>query len=240
MVLVLAVPIAAVSWLVASNFEARERERADKRLIASLRAADAELATILAAADADARGLARAPAVRRAVIRSDTAALARLARSFPGLVVYARGRLLTARLSSDAYVRTVGVLAPGSGAVGRIGIATRLNRELLLRLRERAGGPLLFERSGRVVAGASVAAGGSIVLSGTDPQAVVVGNRRYRAVAALLPGADARLVALVPAEDVQAAADRQLRLVALAGLLTLFLLVVAIDGLTAIVHRRRR
>jgi len=237
-VLLLAVPIAAVASLTATSLVAREHERADSRLVASLDAAGAELAVTLSAAAADAGGLARAPAVRRAVIRRDAAALARLARTFPGLVVYVHGRRLTAPLQGHVYVQTAAVEA-GGRRVGRIGIATRFDRALLLGLRRRAGVPLLLERAGRVTAGVGVEAGGIIKLSGLGPQTVTVANDRHRAVAAPLPGGDGRLVALVAAEVIEVAADRHLRTVTLAAILTLFFLVLAADLLSAILRRRR-
>ncbi|HEU0303038.1 MAG TPA: hypothetical protein VFR32_00515 [Gaiellaceae bacterium] len=239
-VLAIAIPVAAVAWAVSTKLAARERERVEDRLVASLDAARAELASILVAAEADARGLSRAPAVRRAVIRGDALVVDRLARTFPGLVVRSHGRLLTAPMSEAAHVAAVAVLAPGGVTVGRIGIATRLDGALLRQLRDRAGTALLFESAGRVLAGAQVAAGGSIELDGSEPQTVVAANRRYLAAGARVPGTDVRLVALVPAEVVEEAEDRQLRVVALVALLTLLLLVVAVDALSAVVRRHRR
>jgi hypothetical protein len=237
-VLALVLPIAAAASLVAVELTARERERADARLAVALRAADAELSTILDAAESDASGLARTPAVRAAVLRGDTAAVARLARTFPGLVVRAHGRLLTRPLPGDALARAVAVIDGGT-KVGDLGIATHLDHALLLRLQRRAHVALLFERAGRVIAGASVRAGGSIELTGARAQSVIVDNDRFRAVVARVD-ARFRLVALLPARVIEAAEDRQVRIVALVAALSLFVLVVAADAVAAFVRRRRR
>ena len=238
--LVLAAPIAVVAWLAADELTARERRHADARLGALLRTADGELAAALAVADADARGLARAPAVRLAVIRRDVEAVARLGRTFPGLVIRVHGRMLTVRSPGVAHLRAAPVTTADGRVVGSIAIATRLDRALLLRLRERAPVRLLFELRGRVVAAAGVAAGGVIVLSGLGPASVTVASGRYRALATAVPDSAARLVALLPLEVVQEAEDTQVRAVVLAAVLLLFALTLAADATSAVIRRRRR
>lgn len=238
-VLVLAVPVGILAWLVATELAGREREQADTQLASALRAAEAGLAFTIAAADADARRLARIPAVQRAVVRRDAATASRLERSSPGLIVYARGERLTKRYAGEAFERTVAVLGPGGRRLGQVGIAIRLDDSLLERLRQRAGVPLVLERGGQVAAGPFVA-GQRLELSGARPHVIELDGDRYRAVAARLPESRVRLVAVTPAARVEAAAAERERYVTLAALATLFTLVIAAEALVPMVRRRLR
>jgi diguanylate cyclase (GGDEF)-like protein len=238
-VLLLAVPVGVLAWAVATELAGRERERADTQLASALRAAEAGLAFTIAAADADARRLARIPAMQRAVVRRDAAAASRLERSSPGLIVYARGERLTKRYAGDVFERTVAVLGPGGRRLGQVGIAIRLDDALLERLRQRAGVPLVVERGSQVAAG-PFAAGQRLELSGIRPRTIELDGDRYRAIAARLPQSRVRLVAVTPAVQVEAAAAERERYVALAALATLFTLVIAAEALVPIIRRRLR
>ncbi len=226
-VLVLAVPVAILAWLVATELAGREREQADAQLASALRAAETGLSFTIAAADADARRLARAPSVQRAVIRRNRAAARQLARTTPGLVVYAGGKRLTEPTQGDAFVRTVDVLGPDGQRLGRVGLAISLDDALLRRLREQAGLELLFARRGTVA--------GSV---GSTPQTISLSTGGYRALAAPLPESPVRLVAVTPAAGVEAAAARRERYVLLAALATLFVLVILAEALVPIIRRR--
>ncbi len=153
-------PCPSPRWAGSSrrSSKTQKRERVDSRLAAGLRAAGAELAIEMSVADAEARRLARTPAVQRAVVRADRAAARRTARTWPGLVVYAGGRRLIGAGDVDAIERTVDVLGPGQRRLGRVGVAVTLDRELLRRLQRRAGVPLRVESHNDSVGAGSLAA----------------------------------------------------------------------------------
>jgi diguanylate cyclase (GGDEF)-like protein len=226
-VLILALPVGILAWLVAANLADRERERADTRLATALRTAEAGLAFTIAAADGEARRLARTPAVQKAVITRDRAAVLRLSRTSPGLVVFAGGKRLNGQPRDDEYVRTVAVVRPGGKQLGRVGVAIPLDASLLARLRAQAGMPLLYARRGSVAG-----------VVGQSPQTISLGSGRYRAIATVLPGGNRRLVAVMPAGVAEAAAAQRIRIVVLAALLTLFTLVIAAEALVPIVRQR--
>ena len=237
--LALAVPVAAAAWVTADELTERERRRADARLIGVLERARHELQAELAASGADASSLARAAEVRVAVIRGDSDALARLARAFPGLVVEAYGRTLTTPPPGVAHVKAVPVRSRDGRVVGSIGISTPLDRRLLLRLHAEVPVPLLFEHRGRVVAGVGVD-GTRVALSGGGPISVTVGGVAFRALVTAVPGTDARLAVLEPAEVARRAEDRRIRGVVLAAVLVLIVLTLAVDTVSAVVRRGRR
>ena len=235
--LAFAVPVAVGAWLVADELTARERRLADARVLRVLDRARTELDAALAASGADARSLARAAEVRLAVIRGDTGAVARLARTFPGLVVTARGRMLTRPPPVIAHVETVRVKSRGR-VVGSIGIATPLDRRLLLRVHADVPVPMLFEHRGRVVAGVGVD-GTRVALSDSGPAHVTLGGVDFRAAATPVDGTGARLAVLEPAELGRRAEDRRIRGVVLAAVLVLMILALAADVISAIARRRR-
>ena len=151
--------------------------------------------------------------------------------------MYAGGRRLSNALSGYSYERTVDVLGPRGRRLGRAGVAVMLDGELLDRLGRRAGVPLLLERGGRVAASPGVTRGTEVEITGWSPQTIQLGSRRYRAIAAPLPD-DGRVVALVAAGPLEALAEEKIVLVVLAGLATLFALVIAVDALLPIVRRQ--
>ena len=208
---VLAVPLAALGWVAATQLEERERERVDSRLAAGTTGSgggtgdrDVGRGRGSSSPRANARGAAGRrpgrPRSRRA--RSPALSGARRLRRRPAADA--------GRGMKDAIERTVDVLGPSQRRLGRSRHRVTLDRELLRRLQRRAGVPLLLE-SHNDSAGA-----------GSPPQTITVGGRRYRALAATLPGEHGRLVALVPAGPLdipprqEAAARRRL-----AGLATL-------------------
>jgi diguanylate cyclase (GGDEF)-like protein len=239
---VLAIPLVVLGSIAAAQLAERERARADARLQAGLRTAGSELEVVVSVADADARRLAGSAAVQRALFEAKADAAARLSRSNPGLVVYARGHRLTGP-EGEVLERTIDVLGPRGARLGRVGVAVPLDDPLLRRLQRRVGVPLLLEQGGAVAAGAAATAGLDVELDGWAPQTITLGSRRYRAIAGPLPDGQGRLVAIVAADPLDAMAHNRMALVGLAGLATLFALVIAVDALLPIIRRhvaRRR
>ena len=141
--------------------------------------------------------------------------------------------------TSRSIVRTVAVVARSGRTLGRVGIAIPVDADLLVRLGRGTGVVLLAERGGRVAAG-PLGADERLDLRGGEEGTVSLGSRRYRAAAAMLPGSAGRLVAAIPAAELEAAAAERNRNVAFAALATLLTLVLLAEALVPIVRHRLR
>ena len=237
--LLLAVPVAVLAWLVASELGTRDREQVDTQLASALRTAEAELAGRVSGADAKARALASDPRVQRAILTADRAPLAPIRRRTRGLVVVASGKQLTAVVTGDAIVRTVAVRNSAGRTLGRVGVAVTVDTDLLAALGRRAGVALLAERDGRIDTG-PLTAKAKLDLRGAEAGTVDLGSHRFRASATRLPGTTDRLVAVIPSAGLDSAAAARNRDVALGALATLLTLALLAEALVPIARRRFR
>jgi diguanylate cyclase (GGDEF)-like protein len=234
-------PIAAGYWGFASSLAAHERQRADERLSAELRAAGAAYHEKLAAARDRAESLASKPALQRALQRRDGRAIARLLRGARDIVVRSGGRTYgSANGTPAAHIRVDGP----SGTVGEIVALLDVDDATLGALATRAGlaatDRLLVTGRGVVLAGAFA---GRRLDAPIGRSTTTLGGTAYR-VAAAAPSLGSQGVSLAivtpqsPIDDATAGARRQLLLGVLGSLLLIGL--VAYGEGAAIVRTIRR
>jgi len=126
------------AWAVAFGAGRTELDRADARLASEVRAASAGFSGLVGAADARAGSLAASPALQRAVLKRDRAAIRNELGGRTDLAVYGGSRLLAGSVPPGAVTRTVGVVAR-SKTVGRVVAVIPVDVQLLARLAKAAG-----------------------------------------------------------------------------------------------------
>jgi diguanylate cyclase (GGDEF)-like protein len=121
------------AWAVAFGAGQTELDRADARLASEVRAASAGFSGLVAAADARAGSLAASPALQRAVLKRDRAAISNELGGRTDLAVYGDSSLLAGSVPPGAVTRTVRVVAR-SKSVGRVVAVIPVDVQLLARL----------------------------------------------------------------------------------------------------------
>ena len=220
---VLALPLAAAIWVVGDFAADKEAERADARLTGSLRAAVEQYDTAAAGLERRAATVASSPRVQRAFAEHDLRTLRRLGRA-RGVTLVPGGTLR--RPDAPALTRIARVRA-GDDVLGSVLVSLPLDGEFARRLHAGAHLPpdvrLVFvRRDGRVAAPG--AAAGRIPANRAEPANGRLGGRDYRTVSSLT--GEPRLVALLPQSAIAAEQRRARLTVLLAGLVTLFSVVV--------------
>ena len=200
------------AWAAGRLRERSEIDAADARLASSLRSATAEMRSELGEAAARARVLSASPAVQRAFVRENRAALARLARAGTTIAFELPGGERVGAANSPLR-RAVEVASARGRLLGRVIVTIPLDADLIARLRAGAGVP--------AAEGLAVARDGHFLTS-----APADGHRRSMA-APLARGTDLRLVAFAPADPIEDATADTRRRVFLGTLLTLGLLALA-------------
>jgi len=125
--------VLVAAWAVALSTGASELDRADARLASEVRGAAAGFSGLVGMADARAGSLAASPALQRAVLRRDRAAVRRLLRGRQDIAVYAGTKLLAGRVPDASVTRTVRVVT-GSRSIGRVVAIIPVDGTLLERL----------------------------------------------------------------------------------------------------------
>ncbi len=222
----------AAAWAVAFGAGSTELDRADARLASEVRAGAAGFSGLVGAADARAGSLAASPALQRAVLRRDRAAVRRLTRGRPDIAVYAGTKLLAGHVPATAVTRTVRVIAR-SKSIGRVVAVIPVDSTLLERL-GRAGDVAppdrLWVRIGSEARDALL--GKAIDL---------VQGRKYRVFAARLVDAPRPVVleAATPRSAIGQSARKRTLWLILATLVSLGTLAVAVRGVYVLTGRPR-
>ncbi len=222
----------AAAWAVAFGAGSTELDRADARLASEVRAGAAGFSGLVGAADARAGSLAASPALQRAVLRRDRAAVRRLTRGRPDIAVYAGTKLLAGHVPATAVTRTVRVIAR-SKSIGRVVAVIPVDSTLLERL-GRAGDAAppdrLWVRIGSEARDALL--GKAIDL---------VQGRKYRVFAARLVDAPRPVVleAATPRSAIGQSARKRTLWLILATLVSLGTLAVAVRGVYVLTGRPR-
>jgi diguanylate cyclase (GGDEF)-like protein len=220
------------AWAVALGTRASELDRADSRLASEVRAAAAGFSGLVGVADARAGSLAASPALQRAVLRRDRAAVRRLVGGRTDIAVYAGTKLLAGHVPAAAVTRTVRVVAR-SKSIGRVVAVIPVDSTLLARL-GRAGDVAPPDRLW--------------VRIGSEARAAPLGKafdlvqgRKYRVFAARLVDAPQPVVleAATPRSSIGQGAGTRTFWLILATLASLATLAVAIRGLYVLIGRPR-
>ena len=222
----------AAAWAVAFGAGATELDRADARLASEVRAAAAGFSGLVGAADARAGSLAASPALQRAVLRRDRAAVRRLVDGRTDIAVYAGSKLLAGRVPAAAVTRTVRVVAR-SKSIGRVVAVIPVDSTLLERLGRAADvapPDRLWVRIGSEARAASLGKAFDLVQ-----------GRKYRVFAARLVDAPQPVVleAATPRASIGQGAGARTFWLILATLASLATLGVAIRGLYVLIGRPR-
>jgi diguanylate cyclase (GGDEF)-like protein len=224
-------PLLAAFWGFSQVAARSETDRADARLNAALRVAVAVYADEVTGAEDDARSLARATRVQRALVAHDRSALVKVGREVPGSAFFQNGRLVAGTYpESPAARRSAIVVDEKTGtALGRIVVSVPLDDTLVEALRVRAGleagDRFVVAARGRVVAGPVEAVGDIVRLPVDKARYLELAAAHYRAVATDLGAGtgEALLVALTPKERLDASLARLRERLALFGAIALVL-----------------
>jgi diguanylate cyclase (GGDEF)-like protein len=199
LLLLAAIPIVATLRILDQSALRNARAHADAVLRLELEAGVNRLGHLGDDASTHADDLIRAPNVAQAFINGDRAAIANVARRYPGLVFNLNGRTVAGKLPPLALTRTVWLTVNGKrigSLVGTVALDERLGVTLL---RASSHGP--DDRLLIVHGGAIVGTNQSFTL---DNQTARVGGTSYRALLTPIPtGSGARLVALRPDSAIQ-------------------------------------
>lgn len=226
-VLVVALALPAVAtWAFGRVYRTSETDRVDARLTASANVAADGVAAVDAAAARVARALAESPAVQRALVRHDEAALAGFASRHGDVSLGVRA---AGQAPPPGAIRSVVVNGP-AGPLGSVDAVEHLSA-------------LLHDLSARTNTSLRLS---SVAGPLGQPYSLKAGGRSYRAVRLLL-GTGAGLLAVVPQHEIDAAVHRRelltlaaasLAMVALA-LVILLLLPGGRSALRGLAGRRR-
>jgi PAS domain S-box-containing protein len=221
-VLLAIVPTVVGVWAIGRQAEQQEEEIADAALGASLRSARSQFDLIVVDAGRRARALADTPAVQRALVRRDAAALRRLSRANRGVEL----RGAPEPPAEPLTIRRAVEVRAGDRIVGSVSVPVRLDQSLLAILRRRSGiaadVQLAIARDGAVVAGPRTPAG--------DVRVVRTPLTRDGRV---------ELLAVTPAEPVRDAAGRIQRRLVAAGIGTLAAIALLAYALAPVLLRAR-
>jgi GGDEF domain-containing protein len=216
-----AIPIVSTVRILQANAVRNEQTHADAALRAELQNGLRELGRL--GDDAAARGddLARSPAVQRAVIRHDRAALRRFAADQPGVAFYLRSKRVAGHAFPHSIGRSVWLTVNGS-RVARIVSTVPLNAALARRLTLDAprapGDRLVLTRRGRVLGGRALT---------TNGHTVTLGGTAFRGLPGLVPDSESfRLLALRPQSAIDAQVQPYVRRVRYAGVGSFALLIL--------------
>ncbi len=194
-----AIPIVSTVRILQANAVRNEQAHADGALRAELQNGLRELGRLGDDAAARADDLARSPAVQRAVIKSDAAALRRFAAAHPGVAFYLRTRLVAGRRRPGSLGRSVWLTVDGK-RVARIVSSVPLNAALARRLTRDAprgrSDRLVLAAHGRVLGGRKLL---------TEGHTIDLGGITYRGLPGLVPDSSGvRLFALRPQKTIDA------------------------------------
>ena len=194
LLLVAGIPVVATVRILDASALRNERARADASLQAQLQQAGDRLQGLADNASSRADGLSGSPALQRAFLTNDQAAIAALARKNPGVVFYLRGSRVAGSVPREAITRSISLVLNGT-TVGRIVATLPLGGKLAKRLlgsttHERAD-QLLIVRHGVVLG-----SGERVRLVG---RTIRLGDKSYRAGFSPIPNAPGtHLLALRP------------------------------------------
>ena len=215
--LLLALPLGVAVWAFASFAGRSAEQRADAQLTSLLGSALHEYAGVLDAAGSRAAETAARPDVQLVLARGNRPALARIARTMPGVRLESRRSSSAGTIRRPAALRSAEVVV-GRRHAGRVVVGVPLDRALRIRLARAIQLPV----GDRLVFRAGRAAGRLTDVSYEDSD--------YRAAAArLLGGTQATsLLVLAPKSAVDAAAAGPRRQALLVGLLTFLALLLLV------------
>jgi diguanylate cyclase (GGDEF)-like protein len=200
LLLLTAIPIVATVRILDQNALRSARARADASLRLELEAGVNRIGQLGDDASAEADDLVRSPQIAHAFIVADRAAIRRLARRHPNLVLTLDGRTVAGRRPPVAVTRTVWLTVNGKrigSLVGTVALDQRLGAALLHTAPHGHSDRLLVVRNGGVV-------GTGHRFSFAESTVRLAGNS-YRALFTPIPnGQGARLVAIRPVEVVDA------------------------------------
>jgi diguanylate cyclase (GGDEF)-like protein len=223
------------AWAAAFRTGTTELDRADARLASEARSASAGFSALVAAGDARAGSLAASPALQRAVLRGDGAAVSRVLEGRTDVAVYGKTRLLAGQPPSGAAAtRTVRVVAGGK-AIGRVVAIIPVDAALLARLGRSAGvdpPDRLWLRVGSEALGAPLGRAFDLAHAG----------RKYRVFAAKLVDGPLAVVleAATPRSSIGEGVRRRTLWLVLATLVSLATLAVLGRGVYLLAWRSRR
>lgn len=238
--LLLGLPLAVGIWAFGNFAAGNARDRADTRLNASLNSAVSMYQHEVRQAETQARELAQAPRIQRAVRQRDRQLLAREAVRHPNTAFLAGGRVIAGRRTPGAPTRTVRISDRGR-LVGAVAVGVPLDDTVLSRLEpaEGAADQSLIGFEGRRVTGGprkGERASGRIPAIGD----LRLGGDEYRA-ATTKPVEDSplRLGVVEPRSVVSASEDHARRRVLFAGLAILVGVALAAFALAPAFARTR-
>ena len=195
------IPVVATVRILDANALRNERARADSTLSAELQRASDELHNLADNAATRVDDLANSPALQRAFLTDNRAAVLRIARSTPNAVFYLRGHQVAGAIPHIPLKRSTSLTFKGK-TVGRVVATIGFDHRLMRRLARAAGltpqDRLIAARSGIVVSSRQ-----RLHISG---RAIRLGGERYRGWLVPVPNAPhTNLVALRPEAAISAA-----------------------------------
>ena len=182
-------PLLAASWAFSEVATRSEVSNTDSRLNAALRVSINDYSRrVRVDLAGTANSLAHATSVQQAFQTSNRAALVRLARSVPDAGFFINEQLIAGEAPKGVHVeRSASVFASDGALLGSIVVWLPLDRALLADLRAAAGltrsDRVMLARNGEVLTGPNDVVGDAIPPL-PDPDYVLLGDTRYRAVSA--------------------------------------------------------
>jgi diguanylate cyclase (GGDEF)-like protein len=184
LLVVAGIPVVATVRILDASALRNERAHADAALTTQLQQAGAELQGLSDNASSRADDLSRVPALQRAFLRNDRAAITAFAGTHPGIVLYLHDKRVAGTVPAAALMRSVS-LALNGVTVGRVVATLRLGAGLEKRLLRSA----THERGDRILIvrrGVALGSHEHVRISG---QTVRIGGERYRGGLARIPNA---------------------------------------------------
>jgi diguanylate cyclase (GGDEF)-like protein len=154
LLVVAGIPVVATVRILDASALRNERSHADTALRSQLQQAGDTLQSLADKASNQADDVSRTPALQRAFLTDDRAALERLARSNPGLVFYLHGKRVAGTIPTAALTRSVSLALNGASfgrVVATLPLDARLAPRLLRRTGHARGDRLLLVRRGVVL-----------------------------------------------------------------------------------------
>jgi diguanylate cyclase (GGDEF)-like protein len=223
------------AWAAAFQAGTTELDRADARLASEARSGSAGFSALVAAGDARAGTLAASPALQRAVLRGEAAAVKRQLDGRTDVAVYSRSHLLAGRVPAGAAAsRTVRVVSGGK-VIGRVVAFIPVTGALVDRLAAAAG----VESPDRLRLRVGSAALGAPLGKAFD---LVETGRKYRVFATKLVDGPLAVVlqAATPRASIGRGVERRTLWLVLATLVSLATLAVLARGVYVFAWRPRR
>jgi diguanylate cyclase (GGDEF)-like protein len=195
------IPVIATVRILDANALRNERAHADSVLSAELQRAGDELRIIADNAATRVDDLAQSPALQRAFLTNDRAAIRRIARKTPDVIFYVRGKRVAGAAKLVSLKRSTSLVLDGK-VVGRVVATVGFDRRLIEHLRTAAGfvssDRLFTVRAGRVV--------GSTERLRVSGRTIQMRGERYRGWLIRVPNAPrTNLVAVRPEAAISAA-----------------------------------